>query len=225
MKILLVAPEQHDVNSVPEIRNLSGLHRVQVLNGKVTAQELYNEARRSKCDVIHFATHASDHGIHLSDEEILEFDDVVSLVKLTGASLVFLNTCNAKRLSSYLVSRYVPYVIDSNIQMYNGDAWKFPLTYYEMVETHQEGAIETIDFVSSWARADNGDGSYAFHINTTEILSRPSSFDVKALDLKITKLALELEEFKKSVARSNAAIYIIVALSLTLALIHSLGVV
>lgn len=198
MKILLIAPNQGNIDSVPEIRTLTALHHVQVLNGTVTTQDVYHEVRRQKFNVIHFAALGGVDGVELSNDEILSSDDVISLARLSGASLVFLNACNTSRVAAQVVS-HIQYVISANDRMFDKDAWKFPLRYYEYLQNIPDQDIEVTDYARAFTEADSGDGLYSFLININEYTERPSNFDFDKLNSSISGLKKEIESQKRYV--------------------------
>lgn len=136
MRVLLIAPNQSGIDSIPEIRNISELHRTFVLNGHVTCKDVYAAAKSGNFDAIHFATHLVNEDnrlktLALSASEVLTLDDVVQVVKLAKASLVFFNLCLAARFGSYISRRTNASCVYTTIELEDAEAWKLPLGFYE----------------------------------------------------------------------------------------------
>lgn len=135
MNILLIAPDNIGINAIPETRLLSELHRVEILNGKVSIRDVYEFVDNKEFDVIHFATHLVNtdnrlKSLLLSNNEILNLDDVVQLAKITKAKLVFFNLCLGARFGSYISRRTSATTIFTTIELPDNEAWKLPLTFY-----------------------------------------------------------------------------------------------
>lgn len=178
MRILLVAPNQPGLNSVPEIRALSDMHRVSVLNGTVTVADVYDAARHSPRDIIHFAAHSTPDAIQLSDG-VLSPEDVAQIARITGAKLVFFNSCLSARHAAYAVSHGVTYAISTTVEISDVDAWRTPLAFYEAL-AEQRDTIGTIDYAAAFGQADSGNGNYALSVS----ISNQSNIEVLLAELR-----------------------------------------
>ena len=87
------------------------------MNGTVTAQDIYGEARRGKYAVLHFVTHSEDYAVHLSDGETLSPEDVAQVARLCGAQLIMFNSCRSGVMAAYAVAHAVPSASNSNVEL------------------------------------------------------------------------------------------------------------
>lgn len=180
IRVLLVAPDQPGVNSIPEVRTITSLLRVTVLNGTVTAQDIYGEARRGKYAVLHFVTHSEDYAVHLSDGETLSPEDVAQVARLCGAQLIMFNSCRSGVMAAYAVAHEVPSAIYCNVELLEREAWKLPLAFYSLL-AEQDTALGVLDIASAFHGADTGEGLYG-------LLIRIDQFPAT------TKLAVEIAD-------------------------------
>jgi hypothetical protein len=228
MRILLVAPDHYEIDAAPEIRILSGIHNVEILSGAVSAKDVFQAARASNKDVVHFATHGGPDHILLSTiekverdgtisktREILTAEDVVQVAKLCQAQLIFFNACNTGKLASYSTRRGISFAISANEEFKDREAWKFPVTFYEFIEGRSLGSHEEFNFAKAFDRAENGDGTYSFIISLLDYLSRPSEFDVRELKDQMDSMQTEMEKFRENLSRTRTLMMFIMA-SLTL---------
>lgn len=87
MRVLLIAPDLADINNIPEIRDLTEMHRVMVFNGTVRLRDLYEYCRRHEVDVIHVVSHSDamtegkPPSIMLSNDEVITPQDLVMMVQ------------------------------------------------------------------------------------------------------------------------------------------------
>lgn len=134
MNILLIAPDNLGLNTIPEIRTLTELHKTYVLNGTVTINDIQNIVSHTKYDAIHFATHLANTknftDILLSNNEILDRDELVQIIKNSKCKLVFFNLCSAARLGAFVSRRTDASAIFTTIDLDDRDAWKIPLLFY-----------------------------------------------------------------------------------------------
>lgn len=159
MKILLIVPDVTPrLDTVPEIRTLTSLHQVTVLSGNLSSRELYEAAQRGNYDIIHIGAHT----------DTLDREDVLQVARVASASLVVLNACSSGAMASFLVAHGIPYVISTNIELFDAEAWKMPLTFYEYV-ARQEHHGEVISFPSAFGKADTGDGDYSLSVSVERI--------------------------------------------------------
>lgn len=158
LRVLLVAPDVANVDGISEIRTITGLHRVTVLNGHVSARDVYDAARLQKFDIIHFAMH-SDSDVLKLNGDVLTPESVSQISRLAGAHLLFFNSCLSGRHASYAVQRSTDFAIYANIQLPDAIAWKMPLTFYEFL-ADQEGDAGTVNYPKAFNDAMSGDGNY-----------------------------------------------------------------
>lgn len=95
MNVLLIAPEFGLPAIGDEVRAVSLALRPAVLNGTVTRRDVLEKLRSHVWDVIWFATHGDQVGIQLSDGHV-SVADLTAVVRVSGAWLVVLNTCESK---------------------------------------------------------------------------------------------------------------------------------
>lgn len=180
MRVLLVAPDVSGgagerglggylpLDTIPEIRSITGMHRVTVLNGKVTAQDLDAACRGNAYDIIHFATHSNEQIVQLSapaggPPETLDADDIIRLARLCSCRLIFFNSCLSARLAAYAVAHGVPYAIATTIALSDREAWKTPLAFYEYLKEQMQAVHDpaAVNIPAAFEQAANGDGTYA----------------------------------------------------------------
>lgn len=176
MRVLLIAPETsgkegprhlvttnvYGLNVTPEIRTITGMHRVTVLNGIVTAQDVYAACRGETRDVIHFATHSDEEHVLLSDGETLDAEDVAQIARMAHCRVLFFNSCRSAKLAAFAVGHGVPYAIATTVDLPDKDAWKTALSFYEylreqMLQVHDPALV---DIPLAFRQAVNGDGTY-----------------------------------------------------------------
>lgn len=167
MKILLVTPDDPQINAIQEIRTITSLHQVLVLNGKLSTREIYEVAQRGTLDALHFGLHGDDSGLLLGADK-LETDDLLQIMRVSGVRLVYFNACNSGALGAFLVARGLPYAIVTNRQLDEADAWKMPLAFYEFL-ARQERAGVAVDIPLSFGQADSGDGLYSLLVSLPRI--------------------------------------------------------
>jgi hypothetical protein len=192
IRVLLVAPDQPGISSISEVRTITALLRVTVLNGTVTAQDIYSEARHGKYDVLHVATHSEDHAVHLSGGETLSPEDVAQVARLCGAQLILFNSCRSGLMAAYAVAHDVPAAIYCNVELLDREAWKLPLSFYSLL-AEQDTALGVLDIASAFHGADTGEGLYG-------MLVRIDQFPAAA------KLAVEMAEQRTKLAQIETAL-------------------
>ena len=168
LRVLLIAPDLPGIDSVPELRAITSIHQVVVLSGRVTARDIYQQARERPRSVLHIATHSRDDAVQLSDGELLAPEDVAQIGRLTGAELVFFNSCRSGLLANYAVRHGLDYAIYCNVDLQDGQAWKMPQAFYDFLHD-QECAIA--DYAAAFYRADSGQGVYGLAISPQMIHS------------------------------------------------------
>lgn len=162
IRVLLVAPDQPGVNSIPEVRTITALLRVTVLNGTVTASDIYSEARHGKYHVLHFVTHSEDYIVQLSNGETLSPDDVAQIARLCSAQLIMFNSCRSGLMAAYAVAHDVPYAIHCNVELKEREAWKLPLAFYTLLAEQRTVDTPTapLDIPAAFYGADTREGLY-----------------------------------------------------------------
>lgn len=181
MKILLVAPgmgtgtggsdtrhlvggigHSAPLDTIPEIRALTSMHRVTVLNGTVTAQDVYNACRQEQRDIIHFAAHSDEYKVLLSGDETLDAEDIAQIARIARCRLVFFNSCRSARLATYAVAHGVQFAIATTVDIPDREAWKTPLSFYGYLH-EQMAAVQDplkVDIPAAFRGAVNGEGTY-----------------------------------------------------------------
>lgn len=160
MRILLIAPDQPDLNFIPEIRLMTEKHHCELLNGRVTATDVYNACRQrddpeDRIGVIHFAGHSDQESISLSPGERLGQEDLPRLARMSGALGYFFNSCRSARLAAHATRHGVTFCIATTIELPDSDAWKMPASFYNSIE--ETGLL---DVIRAFVNADNGSGAY-----------------------------------------------------------------
>ena len=156
----MIAPEQPGINSIPEIRTITRLHHVSLLNGPVSKRDIYDACRNSTFQGIHIASHGSPDAICLSNAELLTGEDIAQLGRISEAVFVFSNTCMSAQMASYLVRHGITYVIHTTGDIKDAEAWKLPAAFYDVL---QNGHGK--DVVGAFRVADSGDSDYELKID------------------------------------------------------------
>ena len=161
MKILLIAPKHRDINQIPEIRQLTSLHRTTVLNGDLSVQNIFDEVRKQDYDVVHFATDLmseKNDEMYINERETLGLSDTDNILKLAKATLVFFNFCSSSRFATYVTNRGIECAIYTTVPIEDRLSWRFPIAFYEQIkrEENQKGFSLTAIYES----IAPSDGSY-----------------------------------------------------------------
>jgi len=166
MRILLIAPEQPGINSDPEVRYISAMHRVHVLAGRVSAQNLYEACQHNTYEILHIVDHNAQgvdretpSKIPLSNGESLDAQDIVELAQACNAQGIFLNTCNSSFYASYAVRRGVNFSVFTTLEIRDNSAWKAPLVFYSALEQQEKAG--TVDFYAAYLSLSD-DGVYGW---------------------------------------------------------------
>lgn len=160
MRVLIVAPDQGGLNTIPEVRLIQTWHHTSTLNGTVTAEDVYQAARETRFDIIHFATHGGPDGVALSGGALLTAEDIAQVARLKETPELFFNACSTGKLAAYSVRHGVRTAICAEVDILDNQAWKLPLAFYS---TRRNGHAN--DPVGAYIMADSGDGDYALHIS------------------------------------------------------------
>ena len=209
IRVLLVAPDQPGVNSIPEVRTITALLRVTVLNGTVTAQDIYSEARHGKYTIIHLVTHGDDYSLALSNGETLSPDDVAQIARLCGAQLILFNDCRSGVFSDYAVRHGVPFTIRCNVELKDPEAWKLPLSFYSLL-AEQMATGGALDIPAAWDGADTGEGLYGLAMRLEQFTA-------------VSKLALEVAEQRAKLLRIEQALARTTQLAMLMLLMWIIG--
>lgn len=93
LRVLVIAPKTDLVLVEAEVAAVVNYLRAILLNGDLTADDVLNKLEE-QWDVIWFAAHGDEEGIHLSDGP-LSSSLLTSFIRTAGASLVVFNTCSS----------------------------------------------------------------------------------------------------------------------------------
>lgn len=159
MRVLVVAPEQANINSIPEVRRIQSLHHTSTLNGTVTAEDIYTTCQQTAFDVLHFATNGGPEGVVLSGGMLFPAEDIAQVARLKESRGVFFNACHTSKLASYCVRHGVRWAISSET-LQDGGAWKPAAAFYSHLRNGHSH-----DFVGAYLLGDSGDGDFALHID------------------------------------------------------------
>lgn len=227
MRILLVAPDTPDIESIPEIRDMTRMqHRVMVLNGHVSDKDVFQEVERNEWDAIHFACHSDSDFVYLSrrilkdgqqgDYYTLKPEDVLQLARRARSILVFFNSCDSSRFASYLTLRGVKNVIATTTILLQRDAWKMPLAFYGELKRQLENGIE-FDVATAFLSATSGDGTYIIAQSVRTRTEQDAILD------KIQELKIELDAVRQELMWWRRIVpWVIAGASLTSAAIGGL---
>ena len=158
--MLIVAPDQGGLNTIPEVRLIQTWHHTSTLNGTVTAEDVYQAARETRFDIIHFATHGGPDGVALSGGSLLTAEDIAQVARLKETPELFFNACSTGKLAAYAVRHGVRTAICAEVDILDNQAWKLPLAFYSTRRNGHAG-----DPIGAYIMADSGDGDYALHIS------------------------------------------------------------
>ena len=215
MRILFVAPDDPDLNHLPEIRRISAMHTVHVLAGPVTLHDIY-DAVRDAYDVVHFTIHmqADDLALDamaLTADEWIDLATAAQICKLAKAKLVFFNTCLGARFGAYAVQHGTPAAIFTTIAMPVTVAWRLPLAFYERCSQIEEQE-RVVDFKTALDSVDSGDGLYGCLVSRAYFgpLLDPMREALAALEQRVAELVVKVD-------RNSAALETLVCRRLWLA--------
>lgn len=160
MKLLLIAPDQPNLLLVPEVREITSTHHAVVLNGKVTARDVFDACKQSGgFKAIHFAGHGSDEGLELSNGEILSPKELGQLCRMAKIEIIFLNACHTGVPASYATRHGARYAIYGIRELDDGSAWQMPLAFYNALRNgHSDDVVGALEV------ADDGSAYYGWTI-------------------------------------------------------------
>lgn len=203
MRVLLICPNQPGINNIPEIRALSELHRTYVLSGPVTVAEIYQAVRKQEYDVIHLATHTlSDKDYNkfaINGNEVLTADDLIQIGKLARNTLFFFNACHSAKTSIYIVKRTKAAAIFTTVEIEDVNAWKVPLSFYEMCADAEEHG-KVVDYREAFNAIDDESGIYGY-------LSSKLQYEelVQQLTKTVHELSATVVELQQAIANITQA--------------------
>lgn len=181
MRILLVAPTDNSIQPTSEIRTLSSMHKVYLLNGVVTQEDVYAAANNNQFDAIHFLTHGSSEVLALSEGAFMKADDVVAVTRQSQAKIVFINACDTAKIGNAVVAKTDASVISTSVDIDDSEAWKLPMTFYTNINRREQLNHITDHhrmYVEQFLESDAGDGTYGISINPRDYLERVNSASI-----------------------------------------------
>jgi hypothetical protein len=188
VRVLLVAPDQPDILSVPEIREISSKGNLQttILNGPVTCQDVFRYCK-DRYDILHFVTHGDEDGLVLSDG-ILLAQDVAQAARVARASIVFMNACDSSELAGYIVSHGVLWSIQGNGKIPEKEAWKIVLAFYSSLD-----GVKPAQVVAAMKVAFDGTGAYGHTVSLeflTDVIESSRWSEVQLANWQIAIIAI-----------------------------------
>lgn len=173
MRILLVAPNQTQLHTFPEVRIITSTNYVNLMVENVTKQAIYDAVRTSQYDIIHFATHAivpDDNGPEMlqlstnatNGDSVLTQDEIAQIARAAGARLVFFNSCYTSGMAAYLVRHGTPYAIYTTRKLPDKAAWMMPATFYSRLATTTVSSADIMSHPSVLLRLERTVGVAPF---------------------------------------------------------------
>lgn len=205
MHLLLVAPGRTGVelNQIPEIREITRLHRTTVLNGPVTIEHIEASTRNDEYDIIHFATHTINDGqwdkLALSDGLIMNMHDIGSVARMASAQLVFFNMCNSARFATYLVAHGITNAVYTTLDLDDADAWRMPLRFYQHIARQEQ--LGHVDFFEAFRRTHPNGGIYGYISDGS--VENDLAVEVSRLSEELSRLSEAVQQNRKLIERSN----------------------
>lgn len=170
MRILLIAPSQASLpQSAQEVEAVvnSGLS-VKLLQSNVSQRDLVSElSTPGRYDIIWFATHSDGNGILLTNE-VLSPSAVISLVRGSGAKLVFLNTCSSVSTASAIQNEATVDVICTITDVPDVDAYRTGAQFAAKL-------LQTGDFRKSYELSKPGRNSTYIYLSAAGPLQNGKS--------------------------------------------------
>lgn len=200
MRVLLIAPDLADINNIPEIRDLTEMHRVMVFNGTVRLRDLYEYCRRHEVDVIHVVSHSDamtegkPPSIMLSNDEVITPQDLVMMAQWSKTRMLFLNTCSSAVFATYATRRGIPSAIYTTRSIRDDSAWKVPMGFYSSVERMVRE--NNVDFYQAYLESVPDTGDYGWSTSTSEY----QAYMLKPVLEKIGVLADRLDKLSTTVS-------------------------
>lgn len=111
-KVLFIAPSDSGLDVAPEVDTLAELgYTARALQGTVTPERVFAAVRNAQFAILHFACHASEAGVMLSQGAVLDIDSILQVARMAAAKIVFLNGCETSVIGQTLVDENVPVAI------------------------------------------------------------------------------------------------------------------
>jgi hypothetical protein len=188
VRVLLVAPDQPDITSVPEIREISSKENLQttILNGPVTCQDVFRYCK-DRYDIIHFVTHGDEDGLMLSDGLFIAAD-IAQAARVARASIVFMNACDSSELAGYIVSHGVLWSIQGNAKIPDEKAWRIVLAFYSALD-----GVKPAQVVAAMKVAFDGTGAYGHTVSLeflTDVIASSRWSEVQLASWQIAIIAI-----------------------------------
>lgn len=198
-----------NIDTIPEIRTITAQHKTHVLNGSVTAQDIYAAVSNNEYDALHFATHIRNEPrlldeIMLSNGETLDLNSATRFARLANARLVMFNTCMAARFATYMVRNRIPCVIYTTVAIEDRTAWELPCAFYEQCKRAEKSG-QAIDFKAIFDLVDDGGGTYGilnsgdYYVSLIQLAMTPMWEAVEQIRVQTEKLIAEVGELGKKV--------------------------
>lgn len=201
MRILLIAPSQASLPlSAQEVEAVvnSGLS-VKLLQSNVSQRDLVSELSvPGRYDIIWFATHGDSNGVFLTNE-VLSPSAVISLIRGSGAKLVFLNTCSSVSTASAIQNEASVDVICTITDVPDVDAYRTGAQFAAKLfqtgefrksyELSKPGRNSTYIYLSAAVPTQNGKSDYEQLRKTVdELESAARSRDKATVHSKVDEL-------------------------------------
>jgi hypothetical protein len=190
MKILLIAPENHDLRTLPEISSITISHNVRLLIERVTARMLFDLCASERYDVLHFAGHGGPDGILLSDNVLLTADEIATLSRMSGARVIFFNACSTGRLAAYSIRHGAAFVFFAVVDLEDDKAWSKPTAFYRNATDTSDASL-----LAALAVADAGDSDYGYMVAPSLIIRYIDK--IAEMQAQIDQLSSQFEQMKK----------------------------
>lgn len=141
MNNLLIVPEL-GLKTDNEVFDITNYVHSTFLTGQLTLRKIFQSIGRQNFNFITIISHMNPYliqirksdGLEKGPEEVMKESDLLMLCDLTRADTLFLNGCESSRLANYcfLNSNTLKYAIHSTLDIYEHDAWKFPLQFFRI---------------------------------------------------------------------------------------------
>jgi hypothetical protein len=208
MRILLIAPDQPNLESQPEIRLLTELHHTHVLSNGVKVKEIIDAARQNHYDVIHIATHMeappeSYDTVALSGGARLSLQDMAQVCRLSGGTLCFFNFCAAARFGAYVSKNSPTAAIFTTVYIQDDTAWRLPLEFYTRCQA-EEKIVGLMDYREVFESVNDNSGIYAWAASAKYYASLfgPINESIQQLDRRMTEGFAKAEKTITEIGRT-----------------------
>lgn len=158
MRVLIVAPTTGFASSI-EIDSIAPSFETDIIAESVTLLRLLNRVKQKQYDILHFITHGTKEGLHLSNDEIAAREDIARMAKHTKARMVFLNACDSRAIGQYLVDVGIPSVVAHDREIADDDAVQIAGYFYN------ELAVNGGDLKAAYSVANPRDGTFSWLSN------------------------------------------------------------